>query len=148
MSQIIYRGRIAGSFYGFSGDQLFKLSNGSYWIQTKYKYWYHYKYRPEVVITQENGVHVLTAVGRSIPVRRVFDVIESRIAGAFTGWKGDSMYALENGQIWQQSVYKYEYKYAYRPDVIIYPTGSTYKMRVDDTEADVRRVAKKTSLVK
>ena len=138
MSQIIYRGRIAGSFYGFSGDQLFKLSNGSYWIQTKYKYWYHYKYRPEALITRKNGVHVLTVAGRSIPVRRLFEVIESRIAGRFTGWNGNSTYALENGQIWQQSVYKYLYKYAYRPEVIIYSTGSRYKMLVK--EAEVRHV--------
>ena len=30
------------------------------------------------------------------------DQLESRIAGAFRGWSGDTIFRLENGQIWRQ----------------------------------------------
>jgi hypothetical protein len=140
MARVVYQGRIDGAFEGFNADRLFKMANGSYWIQAQYRYWYKYAYRPEVVITQEGSRHVLTVAGQSIPVRRVTDVIESQIDGTFEGWTGDSVYKLANGQVWQQSTYKYEYKYAYRPQVVIYSPGGPYVMHVEGTEAEVRRV--------
>lgn len=33
--------------------------------------------------------------------------IESRIAGPFTGWTGDTVFKLENGQVWQQAATGY-----------------------------------------
>ena len=33
--------------------------------------------------------------------------IESRIAGPFTGWTGDTLFKLENGQVWQQAATGY-----------------------------------------
>jgi len=41
MSRVIYDGRIDGEFEGFDFEALFKLLNGSYWLQAEYKYWYH-----------------------------------------------------------------------------------------------------------
>jgi len=140
VAEVVYDGKIAGAFYGFNGDMLFKMSNGTYWIQARYKYWYHYKYRPASVITREAGKYLLTVEGNSIPVRRVTDVVESQIDGEFKGWDGKSVYRLTNGQVWGQSEYKYEYKYAYRPEVLIYSANSGYKMLVDGTEASVRKV--------
>jgi len=69
-------------------------------------------------------------------------VIESRIDGEFTGWEGETIFKLLNGQIWQQSSYAYKYKYAYSPKVLIYKSGATYRMKVDgvDTEISVRRL--------
>ena len=69
-------------------------------------------------------------------------VIESQIEGTFNGWDGDTVFKLTNGQIWQQSSYAYTYHYAYRPDVMIYRSGSGYKMKVDDVddEISVRRL--------
>ena len=62
------------------------------------------------------------------------DVIESEIAGDFNGWDGETIFKLDNGQIWQQSEYDYEYEYAYRPKVTIYKTGGGYKMKVEGME--------------
>lgn len=31
------------------------------------------------------------------------DVVESRISGTFTGWRGKSIFTLDNGQQWQQT---------------------------------------------
>lgn len=59
------------------------------------------------------------------------DVIESWIDGTFEGWKGDTIFKLMNGQIWQQDSFSYWYHYAYMPSVIIYKSGSQYKMQVD-----------------
>lgn len=65
------------------------------------------------------------------------DIVESRIEGTFTGWDGDTIFKLENGQIWQQSSYAYTYHYAYRPEVLIYKTDSRYKMKVEDVDETI-----------
>jgi peptidoglycan hydrolase-like protein with peptidoglycan-binding domain len=59
------------------------------------------------------------------------DVIESHIRGNFEGWEGETLFFLDNGQIWQQASYAYTYHYAYRPKVIIYKTGGGHKMSVE-----------------
>lgn len=70
------------------------------------------------------------------------DVIESRIDGTFEGWDGDTVFKLINGQIWQQTQYSYTYHYAYRPEVLIYRSGSGYKMKVNgvNQEIGVKRI--------
>jgi len=137
--RIIYKGKIDGEFTGFDDHKLFKMANGTYWIQNQYRYWYHYIYRPDVEITEELGRYILKVEGQSIPIIRI-DVIESYIDGEFKGWDGKSIYKLGNGQTWQQSSYKYEYKYAYRPEAIIYSANGSYIMSVDGTEAEVRKI--------
>jgi hypothetical protein len=70
-------------------------------------------------------------------------VIESRIDGDFNGWEGETVYKLQNGQIWQQADYQYHYHYAYSPVVLIYGSGGSYKMKVDGdsgTSVTVRRL--------
>ena len=58
--------------------------------------------------------------------------IESTISGEIEGWDGDTIFKLDNGQIWQQAEYDYTYFYAYRPDVTIYNTGAGCRMKVED----------------
>lgn len=87
MSKIAFKGKIVSDFNGFNDDSVFKMSNGRYWVQTRYRYWYHYAYRPDAVITEENGNYILTVAGQSIPVKLINDVIESNIDGEFTGWE-------------------------------------------------------------
>ncbi len=58
-------------------------------------------------------------------------VIESNISGTFNGWTGETIFKLQNGQIWQQSSYDYHYTYAYAPKVLIYPSGGGHKMQVE-----------------
>ena len=64
-------------------------------------------------------------------------VIESSIDGEFEGWDGETIFKLSNGQIWQQSSYAYTYAYAYRPNVLIYRSGSVFKMRVDGVDGEI-----------
>ncbi len=61
-------------------------------------------------------------------------VIESQIDGEFNGWEGETIFKLINGQIWQQSSYSYTYHYAYMPEVMIYPSGGSCKLKVEDVE--------------
>lgn len=70
------------------------------------------------------------------------DVIESYIDGDFEGWEGETIFKLDNGQIWQQASYAYTYHYAYHPKVMIYKSGGQYKMKVEDVEdtISVRRL--------
>lgn len=140
MREIIYQGNLDGEFDGFDEDKLFKTINSQYWIQAKYQYWYHYKYRPEVTIFKENNRYYLSVEGKEIEIRRLNNVIESKIDGAFRGWDGKSIYKLRNGQTWEQSVYKYKYKYAYSPTAFIYDGSSGKTMQVAGTIARVRKV--------
>jgi hypothetical protein len=63
------KARINGSWTGWSGKTIVKLTNGSVWEQTEYYYEYRYSYRPEVVITG-NSMQV-DGMGRAVRVRRL-----------------------------------------------------------------------------
>ncbi|MCF6244969.1 MAG: sel1 repeat family protein [Sulfurovum sp.] len=64
-------------------------------------------------------------------------VIESRVDGQFSGWEGETVVKLMNGQIWKQSSYHYHYHYAYMPNVLIYRSNGGYKMKVSGTDKGV-----------
>ncbi|MGA2207717.1 MAG: hypothetical protein ABSG10_13400, partial [Terracidiphilus sp.] len=63
--------------------------------------------------------------------------IESTISGEIEGWDGETIFKLDNGQIWQQAEYDYTYFYEYRPDVTIYETSSGCRMKVEDEDDTV-----------
>ncbi|WP_201617293.1 hypothetical protein [Psychrobacter immobilis] len=140
--EIVKTIQLEGDFEGFDDEVLFKSIDGSYWIQEQYKYWYHYAYSPKAHILQANGRLYLRLVGQRevVPIIPISDVIETQINGEFKGWEGETAYTLTNGQVWQQCTYQYNYSYSYRPDVFIYSTGSGYKMKVEGTTADVKRI--------
>ena len=73
------------------------------------------------------------------PTRPVMpSVIESQVDGEFEGWEGETIVKLANGQIWQQSEYYYHYHYAFMPKVLIYRSGSVFKMKVDGVVRSVQ----------
>lgn len=133
---------IDGEFEGFDGETLFALSDGSYWVQNEYKYWYHYAYCPRIQIIDSSGRYLIRVDGQSetVAVQQISGVIRSKINGEFKGWDGSSTYKLMNGQTWQQSAYKYKYKYSYMPEAIVYNPGGGYVMKVAGTSAKVRRI--------
>lgn len=140
--EVTFSSQIDGEFEGFNDEVLFKLMNGTYWVQDEYKYWYHYAYCPQVNILRGNGRLYIQVDGQNeiVPVREITGVVESRINGEFKGWEGQTAYELQNGQVWQQSQYKYKYKYAHMPHVIIFNPGGGHVMQVAGTSAKVRRV--------
>lgn len=139
---VVRQSRINGEFHGFDEDALFRLMDGTFWLQAEYKYWYHYAYGPQVEIVRDRGTFRLRVSGQteSVAVHQVHDIIESHIAGAFEGWQGESEYELVNGQVWRQAVYKYEYQYKYRPEVFIYSGSAGMIMDVEGYRAVARRV--------
>jgi hypothetical protein len=68
--------------------------------------------------------------------------VESTISGEFSGWEGETIFKLDNGQIWEQAEYDYTYDYEYRPDVTIYQTSLGCRMKVEGVEETilVRRI--------
>ncbi len=61
-------------------------------------------------------------------------VTTSRIAGPFWGWLGRAAYELENGEIWKQVHYKYQYFHAQRPRATVWHDGSRYYLDVAGME--------------
>jgi hypothetical protein len=135
--------RIYGAFTGWHGDALFKLVNGQYWLQAECKYSYRYLYRPAVVIIQSGSDCHLEVEGMDGSVRvRMANAIESRIGGEFNGWSGDTVFELQNGQIWKQARYAYWYHYAYHPEVVIYESNGGYVLCLADDFANSIAVQK------
>lgn len=128
-------------FMGNNGE-IFKLADGSLW-EVKYEYDYLYEYYPDEIIYPSRGklvikgktLNVEWAGGRKSesavdPTNPSAEIIESQIDGEFSGWDGETIFKLTNGQIWQQTVYAYAYSYKYRPKILIFRTTKGYEMAV------------------
>jgi hypothetical protein len=79
----------------------------------------------------------LTTPTLTTPIPVTTGVVESSINGNFDGWTGDTIFKLQNGQIWQQSSFAYIYHWAFSPKVTIYKSGATYKMKVDGVDSTI-----------
>ncbi len=139
----------------FQGNhkEIFILSDGSVW-EVRHEYNYFYSRKPSVLISESKGKAIVekkeisvkfisrSAVSQDNQMKPREDIVESRVDGVFNGWKGDTVVKLQNGQIWQQTQYYYRYIYKYRPSVMIYKSGTRYKMIVDgiDKEVYVKRL--------
>ena len=60
---------VSGSWSGWSGKTIVKLTNGSVWKQMEYYYEYHYAYRPDVTISE--GLMHVAGMSRAVRVRRI-----------------------------------------------------------------------------
>ena len=81
--------------------------------------------------------------GAQTPVAQPNQVIESRVDGDFSGWEGETIVKLTNGQIWQQTEFHYVRRFASMPDAHIYPSNGGYKMKIegiDDVGVGVKRL--------
>lgn len=63
--------------------------------------------------------------------------IESAISGDFEGWSGETVFKLDNGQIWEQAEYDYDYFYDFNPTVTIYETTSGCRMKVEGEDETI-----------
>lgn len=64
-------------------------------------------------------------------------LIETRVAGEFQGWSGDTVFALENGQVWKQVGSATRHAYRVSPRVFIYRVPTGCKLKVDGIEGEV-----------
>jgi hypothetical protein len=124
---------IDGSFNGWDGDTVFPLCNGQVWVQAALGIELSLALSPQVLIYWDGTKHIMKVDGVSdtIAVTQVTNFEKTCISGEFDGWTGDTVFSLCNGEVWQQTEYKYTYHYAYNPNVLIYSTGYQYRMRVD-----------------
>ncbi len=69
----VYETKIDGEFYGWDGETIFKMTDGSIWQQASYDYTYHYAYMPDVIIYSKNGSNYMKVedMEEQIEVRRI-----------------------------------------------------------------------------
>jgi hypothetical protein len=78
------------------------------------------------------GQEMLTPEQRGEP-----KVIETRIPGSFTGWSGNTVFTLENGQVWQQSAPGEFETHLQDPKVVIKKLGFGYLLTIPGQGATV-----------
>ena len=134
--------QIDGDFEGFDDGAVFRLADGTYWIQDQYLFWYHCSCNPWVLILRSDNRYYLQVAGKDkiVAVRRLRHFHECQIDGAFTGWDIERAYRLTNGEVWQQSRLTYEYADAFKPEALIYEAASGTRMLVEGTNVGVRRI--------
>lgn len=64
-------------------------------------------------------------------------IIDSHIHNGLDGWTGDTIFELDNGQIWQQETYAYAYHYANRPAVHPEREATLYRMTVEGMDGSI-----------
>ena len=140
IAETVIESKVDGTFNGWDGNTIVKLTNGQVWQQSKYHYEYDYAYRPDVLLYRDGATWTMRVEGtkRAVEVEELKDVVESKVDGVFTGWYGDTVVELMNGQVWQQSDIHIEVTVAVNPEVLLYRDGATWKMWVDGTDRAVR----------
>jgi hypothetical protein len=139
--QLVKRCQIEDDFERFDDEAVFRMTDGSVWYQSAYKYSYHYSYRPEVKIYRKNGVTIMVVneMGEYVEVQETSG-FESNIINEFNGWSGDTLFEFQNGQIWKQDKYQYKYFYAYRPKASVVKIDNHHIMTVKGKSIKVRRL--------
>jgi hypothetical protein len=97
--------QIYGKFYGWSGDTIFKLTNGQFWQQCVpgAKTASPPLYRPTMTITNVLGTKrmIVTSVTGYVVVTPL-TVAESTVTNAFTGLRNGNIYPLADRTVWRQ----------------------------------------------
>tara|TARA_B100000686_G_scaffold293180_1_gene322489 strand:+ start:1047 stop:2228 length:1182 start_codon:yes stop_codon:yes gene_type:complete len=138
-----FRSMIVGrrAFHGWEGEEIYKLLNGQYWMQTGGYCNGDYGDHPEVLVYHQSGWKMeVKSEGRCnsnspgyigpVPVKKLKRVISSQIDGMFEGWVGNNqVVTLQNGETWQQTETSYQWLRRYEPDVLVFFDG-TWKMKV------------------
>jgi hypothetical protein len=68
------------------------------------------------------------------------NLVQTRIDGEFKGWDGETVFVLQNGQVWRQATYSYHYHYAYSPKVTIVRGDEGWVMQVEGVERSLKVV--------
>jgi hypothetical protein len=136
---------IDGEFNGWAGETVFKLSNGQLWEQTEFDLYVTARISPSVTLTTNGGLVTLTvdSSGESVEVQQITKFYETCILNDFnspfyfTGWRGDTIFEMCNGDVWQQSSLGIQVTTVIAPpDVIIYESAARsgfrkFKMKVE-----------------
>jgi len=103
--RIVTNTRIDGEFSGWNGDNFYTLATGEVWQQARYKYEYHYAYRPSAKIWFDGHSYFLEVEGMSekVEVRRMSGTqyIYDAHGRAVGFWRSNYVYALSGTPIGQ-----------------------------------------------
>jgi hypothetical protein len=134
------RSCIEGEFNGFDEANVYRLENGKVYQQTAHHYHYHYAYRPRVRIFHNGSGVMLEVEGLqgAVPVAEVSCLEEGAIVSDFKGFEGESVFQFQNGHVWKQTEYKYDYHYAYRPEATVVDGINGPELHVEGMEETVR----------
>jgi hypothetical protein len=116
---IAWSGTVKGNFVSGSYRIDASSQSGSFYLVLA---------NPATPVPQTAPVPVPRSTGSCVPA------IESAVTGEVHGWDGETIFKLDNGQIWQQAEYDYTYFYEHHPDVTIYQTRGGCRMKVEDEE--------------
>ncbi|MGI4873018.1 MAG: hypothetical protein ACRYFX_17795 [Janthinobacterium lividum] len=138
---LLKAGQIEDEFEGFDDEMVFELTDGTVYYQSVYKYNYFYSYRPTVKIYSNGYSKIIVPDGMNDYAEiEETTAVRSKIVNDFSGWSGDTIFELQNGQIWKQDKYQYKYLYAHRPDATIVKVGNNFFMNVKGKIIRVKKI--------
>ena len=82
--------------------------------------------------------NTMRAMGNTGGYQPRSSVVEGQINGTFRCWRGETLFPLTNGQVWQQSAAGVKSCYRVRPRVMIYRVAVGYAMQVEGVDGSVR----------
>ena len=100
----------------------------------------------EIKVFKEGKKYKISIAGieRLLYCNKLGDVIESNIAGNFSGWDGNTVFRLMNSQVWQQDGPTGTiFVNLFNPAVLIYSTSEGYKMKIEGVNEEPILVRKK-----
>lgn len=142
----VIESRIENAFNGFNQYAIFELSNGQVWIQTQYKYSYHYAYRPEATIYRANARYYIMVDGMNdtVEVQQVTSYRKSRIKKAVsssgystTSASINNTYFLNDGTVWRQTGLGLGL-FLSNANVLIVKYGIDYYMQIDGVNGGLK----------
>jgi hypothetical protein len=137
IKETVIKGSIKGTI---TQGYVFKISSSEYFIvyeKTKHKV---YTLNPKVKIFQNGSIYKLVIEDFEEPVicKKIEQLIETQIKEEFNGWEGETIFKMDNGQIWKQFTYAYKYHYSYKPSVLIYEYNGSWILKVDGVDETIQ----------
>jgi len=149
------RSQISGSI---KKGHIFQTTSGNIYEVIDYVYLYEYEYSPKVIVLRNGPLYKLVIEGFDEPLlckrlneetstssknsKQREEAFESFIVNEFTGLEQGNIYKLANGQIWEQTEPWIWVWIWVNPKVLIWKSGSVYKMKVEniDHAITIRRI--------
>jgi hypothetical protein len=140
--KLVDESKLDGTFKGFNAHTLFPLTNGKYWLQTSIKYWNTEAFNPSIKIYYYQNQHYLIKDGSEnfVEVSTIDDVVKSTFKNDFNGWEGQTVFKLDNGEVWEQDEYESYSNNSYQHEALIYNSGLDYRLQVDGNSIAVKKV--------
>lgn len=144
--------RIDGLFTGFDQFKIYKLDNGQIWYQTANTTRTRHRTHPKVTLNKNGAYYDMWVARMEQPVQFQLlrdgqgtasysvskNVLEDHITNRFSGFRKGHIFALDNGQIWEQVEAYTEAFSQSRPEITIYKIGDICRLNIDGIGHAVR----------